>query len=62
VTKSRSIGYAGLAVHEGEKRNWCRLLVGKPEGKRSLTRCRRRWDDYLKMDLMKDGMAWTVYI
>jgi hypothetical protein len=62
VTKSRSIRYAGLAVHVGEKRNWCRVLVGKPEGKRALTRCRRRWDDYLKMDFKKDGVAWNVYI
>ena len=61
MTKSRSIRYAGLAVHGGEKRNWCTVLVGKPEGKRALTRCRRRWD-YLKMDLMKDGTAWAVYI
>ena len=28
-----------------------RVLVGKPEGKRSLGRPRRRWDDNIKMDL-----------
>jgi hypothetical protein len=27
----------------GEKRNVCRLLVGKPEGKRPLGRPRRSW-------------------
>jgi hypothetical protein len=52
----------GLAVHVGEKRNLCRVLVGKPEGKKALVRRRRRWDDYLKMGLTKDGMAWTVYV
>jgi hypothetical protein len=62
VTKSRSIRYAGLGVHVGEKRKWYRVLVGKPEGKRALTRCRHRWDDYLKMDLKKDGMACIVYV
>jgi hypothetical protein len=29
----------------GEKRNVYRLLVGKPEGKRSLERPRHRWID-----------------
>jgi hypothetical protein len=29
----------------GEKRNAHRILVGKPEGKRTLGRPRRRWED-----------------
>jgi hypothetical protein len=28
-----------------------RVLVGKPEGKRSLGRPRRRWEDNIKMDV-----------
>jgi hypothetical protein len=39
----------------GEKRNAYRLLVGKPEGKRRLGRPRRRWADYIKMDLVEAG-------
>jgi hypothetical protein len=35
----------------GEKRNVCRILVGKPEGKKPLGRPRRRWVDNIKMDL-----------
>jgi hypothetical protein len=35
----------------GEKRNAYRILVGKPEGKRSLGRPRLRWVDIIKMDL-----------
>jgi hypothetical protein len=45
----------------GEKRNACRILVGKPKGKRPLGRPRRRWVDYIKMDLREigwDGMDW----
>jgi hypothetical protein len=45
----------------GEKRNACRILVGKPEGKRPLGRPRRRWVDNIKMDLReigRDGMDW----
>jgi len=32
-----------------------RILVGKPEGKRSLGRPRRRWEDNIKMDLREVG-------
>jgi hypothetical protein len=34
-----------------KKRNEYRILVGKPEGKRTLGRPRRRWVDNIKMDL-----------
>jgi hypothetical protein len=40
----------------GEKRNVYRLLVGKPEGKRSLERPRRWWMDNIKMDLLEIGV------
>jgi hypothetical protein len=33
------------------KRNAYRISMGKPEGKRLLGRPRRRWVDYIKMDL-----------
>jgi hypothetical protein len=39
----------------GEGRNVYRVLVGKPEGKRSLERPRRRWEDGIKMDLREIG-------
>jgi hypothetical protein len=39
----------------GEKRNACRILVGKPEGKRPLGRPRHRWVEYIKMDLRDIG-------
>jgi hypothetical protein len=45
----------------GETRNACRILVGKPEGKRPLGRRRRRWLDNIKMDLGEigwDGRDW----
>jgi hypothetical protein len=34
-----------------QKRNACRISVGKSEGKRTLGRLRRRWVDNIKMDL-----------
>jgi hypothetical protein len=34
-----------------EKRDSCRVLVGKPEGKIPLGRRRRRWSDSIKINL-----------
>jgi len=38
-----------------------RVLVGKPEGKRTFGRLRRRWEDNIKRDLQEvgcGGMDW----
>ena len=42
-------------VRIGEGRSVHRVLVGKPEGKRSLGRPRRRWEDNIKVDLQEVG-------
>jgi len=39
----------------GQGRGVHRVLVGKPEGKRSLGRPRHRWEDNIKMDLQDVG-------
>jgi hypothetical protein len=52
-----------------------RVLVERPEGKRSLGRPRRRWEDNIKMDLKEiridganwirlaeDGVQWPVFL
>jgi hypothetical protein len=39
----------------GEGRGVHRVLVGKPEGKRTLGRPRCRWEDNIKMDLQEVG-------
>jgi hypothetical protein len=33
------------------------VFVGKPEGKRSLGRPRRRWEDDMKMDVQEIGVG-----
>jgi hypothetical protein len=49
----------------GEGRNMCRVLVGKPKGKRSLERLRRRWEDGIGMDLREIGWrggGWNGFV
>jgi hypothetical protein len=50
ITKSRRKRWE-YVERMREKRNAYRVLVGKPEGKRSRGRRRRRWEDNIKMDL-----------
>jgi hypothetical protein len=61
MTKSRRMRWAGHVARIRETRNAYRILVGKPEGKRSLGRPRRRWADNIQMGLEEigwDGMDW----
>jgi hypothetical protein len=44
MIKSRRMRWSGHVAHTGENRNAYRILVGKPEGKRSLGRPKRRWE------------------
>jgi hypothetical protein len=46
----------------GEETNTCRLLVGKPEGKRQLGRLRDRRVDTIKEDLRKMGWCGVDWI
>jgi hypothetical protein len=49
----------------GEKRNACRLLLGKDEGKRPLRRPRRRWANGIKMyfgEIGWAGMQWMYLV
>jgi hypothetical protein len=41
----------------GEGRGVCRVLVGRPEGKRPLGRPRRRWEDNNR-EIGIDGANW----
>jgi hypothetical protein len=46
---------------EGRGDDFYRVLVGSSEGKRSLGRPKRRWNDNIKMDLRErrlDGANW----
>jgi hypothetical protein len=55
MIKSRRMRWTGRVPQVGEKRNACRILVGKPDGKRPLGRPRHTWLDNIKMDLREIG-------
>jgi hypothetical protein len=56
VIKSRRMRWAGHVARMGEGRSGCRILIGRPEGKRPLERPRRRWEDNIKLDLREIGI------
>jgi len=62
VIKSRKIRYAGHVARMGERRGGYRVLMGKPEGKRTLGRPRSRWEDNIKMDLQEVGCVGMDWI
>jgi hypothetical protein len=46
----------------GKERKVYKVLAGKSEGKRSLERPRRRWEDGIRMDLRKTGWGCVDWI
>jgi hypothetical protein len=61
MIKSRRM-YAGHEACVGSKKNSYKILVGKPEGKRSERRPRKRWEDNIKMDLREIGWGGVDWI
>jgi hypothetical protein len=51
MIKSRRMRWAGHVERMKAKKILCRILMGKPEGKRPLGRPTRRWVDNIKMGL-----------
>ena len=61
VIKLRRMKWVGHVACMGKRRGVCRVLVGKPEEKRSLGRPRHRWGNNIKMDHQAvgcGGMDW----
>jgi hypothetical protein len=61
VIKSKRMGWAGHVARMGEGRSVYGVLVGRPEGKRPVERCRLRLEDNIKMELRDigiDGANW----
>jgi hypothetical protein len=62
MVKSRKMKWVGHVARMGEERGVHRLLVGKPEGMRSLGRPRCRWEDNIKMDIQEVGGIGGVWM
>jgi len=62
VIKSRIMRWAGHVARMGEERGLCRVLVGKPEGKRPLGRPKHRWVYNIRMDLQEVGCGYMDWI
>jgi hypothetical protein len=60
--KSRQMRWAGHVARMGDERKVYRISVVKPEGKRSLGRPRRRWEDGIRMDLREIGWGSVEWI
>jgi hypothetical protein len=56
VIKSRRMRWVGRVARMEEGRGVYRVLVGKSEGRRSLGRPRRRWEDNIKMYFREIGI------
>jgi hypothetical protein len=58
MIKSKRLRWAGYVAHMEESRGVYRILMRKPERRRSLGRPRRTWEDNIKMDTRK--VEWDV--
>jgi hypothetical protein len=55
--------WGGAPITLGGEVRCLQVLIGSPEGRRSLERSRRRWENTIKMDLQELGRsAWTKLI
>jgi hypothetical protein len=55
MVKSRRMRWTGHAARMRKKRNAYKILVGKPEGKKTLGQSRRWWMNNIKIDLRETG-------
>jgi hypothetical protein len=61
MIKLRRMRWTKHVARTGERSNVCKILVGKPEGKRPPGRQSRWWVNNIKMDVREiewDGMDW----
>jgi hypothetical protein len=62
VIKSRRMRWTGHVARMWERRGVYSVLVGNPQGNRTLGSSRHRWEDNIKMEFQElscGGMVWT---
>ena len=57
LIQSRRMRWLGHVARMGERRVVYRFLIGKPEGKITLKRSRRRWEDNIKTHFQEVGLG-----
>jgi hypothetical protein len=55
MIKSRKYEMRGARSTYWERRGTCKVLVGKPQGKKPLARTRHRWIDNITMNIQRIG-------
>jgi hypothetical protein len=60
--KSTRMRCAGHVAHMGGESKVCKVLMGKPEGRRPLGRARCRWEDGIRMNLREIGWGSVDWI
>jgi hypothetical protein len=60
-TSERAVMWAGHVARMGDEREVYKVLVGKPEGRRPLGKPRRRWEDWIRLDLRVTGFGGGGY-
>ena len=58
VIKSGRMRWAGRVARMGEEKGVYRVLLGKPEERRTLGRPRHRWVDNIRVDLQEVGCGY----
>jgi hypothetical protein len=61
MDKSRMMRWVEHVAHMGEMRNAYIILVQKCKGKRSLRRHKHRWEDNIKMDLLRHRVGFCKH-
>jgi hypothetical protein len=62
VIKSRRMKWAGHVARMGIGEVYKGVSVGRSEENRTLGKCRRRWEDNIKMDLREIGIVASNWI
>jgi hypothetical protein len=60
-SKSRRTRWVEYVTRMGNRRGAYRVLVGRPQGKRTFGRLRRRWENSIKVELQEVGWGGMDY-
>ena len=62
MIRARILRWGSLVARMEEGRSAFKIVTATPEGKRSLGRPRRRWEDNIRMDLKEIGINTRICV